>query len=283
MDDMSESPPIEPVDPVPGEPAPDQAGPEFAPVRAGAAAVSRALLGVADAFGPSGRARTTIDVGHGMLAVAADAAGRLVTTAREFAAPVERAVGRALGPAVGSAITPIRHEVEPRLRAAITGLAERGRTERGRGEADLDRILDAIVPRVTAAVLDRIDLTAVVTDRVDVNAIADQVDTGAIAARIDVDAIAARVDVEAVLERVDLAALTEDVLEAIDLPGIIRQSTGSMATETVMDVRMQGIGADQAVNRFVDRVLRRSRRDTQAGTDGSAEPTGDGNANGDGA
>jgi hypothetical protein len=56
--------------------------------------------------------------------------------------------------------------------------------------------------------------------------------------------------------------LAEEVIDAVDLPEIIRESTGSMASDTVRGARMQGIHADEAVGRAMDRILlRRSRRD----------------------
>jgi len=141
---------------------------------------------------------------------------------------------------------------------------------------DLDAIvagvdLDAVAARLDVlAVVNRIDLTALVRERVDLDAIVGGVDLDAIASRLDVDAVAARLDVEAVLNRLDLGAIAEEVLAAIDLPEIIRESTGSMASETVRGARMQGIVADEAVGRAVDRLLlRRGRRRTQA-PDGSA-------------
>ena len=60
-------------------------------------------------------------------------------------------------------------------------------------------------------------------------------------------------------------AVAEYVVAEIDLPEIIRASTGSVASETVRGLRMQGVGADQAVTRVVDRVLfRRAERRSAA-------------------
>ncbi|MGH9252845.1 MAG: hypothetical protein ACRD0W_25525, partial [Acidimicrobiales bacterium] len=84
-----------------------------------------------------------------------------------------------------------------------------------------------------------------------------RIDLNQIATGIDVDAIARRIDVDAVIARVDLVGITDDILDHIDLPEIIRESAGSMTTEAVHDVRMTGIGADEAVSRVVDRLLRR--------------------------
>ena len=59
------------------------------------------------------------------------------------------------------------------------------------------------------------------------------------------------------LAQVDLVGLANEVIDGVDLPEIIRESTGSMASETVKGVRMQGIEADQVVGRAMDRLLLR--------------------------
>lgn len=96
---------------------------------------------------------------------------------------------------------------------------------------------DVLVPVVVDTVLDRLDLTAVVLERVDLDAV-----------------------VTAVLAQVDLIAIAEEVIDGVDLPEIIRESTGSMASDTVRGARMQGISADEAVGRAVDRLLLRHGR-----------------------
>jgi hypothetical protein len=126
----------------------------------------------------------------------------------------------------------------------------------------LERVdLDAIVQRV----LDRIDLTAVVLERVDLDALIqaflDRIDlTAVVLRRVDLDAV-----IQAALDRIDLVPLAVEVIEGVDLPEIIRESTGSMASDTVQGVRMQGIVADEAVGRALDRLLlRRAHRSTRA-------------------
>ena len=47
------------------------------------------------------------------------------------------------------------------------------------------------------------------------------------------------------------------IVDGIDLPGIIRDSTGSLASEAVQGVRVQGQHADDAVGQLVGRVFRR--------------------------
>ena len=68
----------------------------------------------------------------------------------------------------------------------------------------------------------------------------------------------------------DLAGIVGEVLDEIDLPAIIRDSTGSMASETVRGVRMTGITADDAVSRVVDRALFRRRRRSEDERGGGA-------------
>jgi len=157
---------------------------------------------------------------------------------------------------------------------------------------DLDAIaarldLDPLVDKVDIArVLDRLDLDAIaarldldtLVDKVDIARVLDRVDLDAIVATVDLDRAVDRVDVDRVIARTDLAGLARYVVEEIDLPGLLRASTGSVTSEMVRSVRDQGADADRAVERLVDRLLHRQGRRT-ALTDDSTEngrgPTGD--------
>jgi len=100
---------------------------------------------------------------------------------------------------------------------------------RGRREAQ------AVLSLIVAAVLDDLDLTAIVRDRLHADAI------------------------EAVIARIDLIGLANEVIDGVDLPLIIRDSTGTVTAEVMSDVRTQGERADDAVSGFVDRLLGRDR------------------------
>jgi hypothetical protein len=145
---------------------------------------------------------------------------------------------------------------------------------------DIDAIaatidLDAIVDRIDIdAIVARVDIDAVIA-RVDVDAIAATIDLDTVVARVDLDRAAARldldailqrvepdglvekVDVEAVVARLDLTALTRQVIAAIDLPVVLRESTGSVSSQAARVVRTEGMHADETVSRWVDRVLHR--------------------------
>ena len=103
-----------------------------------------------------------------------------------------------------------------------------------------------------------VDLDAAVA-RVDIASIIDRVDLDGVVAKLDVDAVVARVDLDAVIDRIDVIGIVEEVLDVIDLPAIIRDSTGSMASETVRGARMTSITADDAISKAVDRALFRRR------------------------
>jgi hypothetical protein len=141
-------------------------------------------------------------------------------------------------------------------RLDLEGWAARGLAEQRRNRLAAALATRALVAAITAAVLEEVDLDAVVAG-VDLDAIVDRLDLDRIAGRIDVDAIAARIDVDAVVARVDLAELTEQVMDEVDLGELIRESSGTMATETVDALRVQGMRADRLLSRVVDRILQR--------------------------
>src|SRR3954471_707065 len=135
--------------------------------------------------------------------------------------------------------------------AATIGKA---RDELAAGGRRVDAMTRRVLPAVVGAVVERVDLTDVVAQHVDLNR------------------IVATVDLDAILARVDLVGLAEHVVQGIDLPEMIRESTGSMGSEAVRGVRIQGIEADQAVNRLVDRLMLRKGRSSST-VDANHQPT----------
>jgi hypothetical protein len=141
--------------------------------------------------------------------------------------------------------------------------------------ASVNAALDRIVPVLADAIIERIDLTGVVIDQVDlnriVNAALDGLDlTQLVIDRVDVDAIVAEADIDAVIDRVPIIPLANYVIDEIDLPQIIRDSTSGIAGDAVDTVRKQGVGADQLLARLVDRATFR-RRQRQLNAPGEPE------------
>ena len=75
------------------------------------------------------------------------------------------------------------------------------------------------------------------------------------------NAIVDRVDINAVVDRVDI----EDLVARTEIGRVIMQSTTSIATRTLDAARSTGVGLDQFMNRWVDRVLRRPRGTASGG------------------
>ena len=127
-------------------------------------------------------------------------------------------------------------------------------------DVDMDRIVDRLD---IAAIVDRVDVNAVV-QRVDMEQIVEDLPIEKVVDRVDVNEIVERVDIRGVIDRLDLAEITQDVMDDIDLPSIIRESSGAMASEAVQTVRVRGMDADRLVSKIVDRMLRREQRDLDA-------------------
>jgi hypothetical protein len=117
--------------------------------------------------------------------------------------------------------------------------------------------LDAVISRVDLdGVASRLDVDAII-ERADLDRAVSRVDLGTIVQRVDPDEIVARVDIEAALDRLDLAGIARQVIEAIDLAEILRESAAVVSSQAARVVRTEGMHADDSVARFFDRVLRR--------------------------
>ncbi|RRQ27824.1 hypothetical protein DK926_10595 [Rhodococcus sp. Eu-32] len=187
------------------------------------------------------------------------------------AADATRGAVRALGrlPVIGDRLRAVSARGE-RTVVAATALA--------------DAVLRAVVVKVVATALEEIDLTQLIRDNVDIDAViegvdldkaVEQVDLDAAIRRVDVDAVidrvnldavvdtvdldrqVARVDLDGAIARVDLIALANFVIDGVDLPEIMRESTGSLSAEAVRGVRSHGMQADDAVSHFVGKLFGR--------------------------
>lgn len=225
--------------------------------------------------------RLAVDVGLGIVGASAGAGLAVARTA---------AGSSLLRSAVGWRAPFVPARLQPTT--VLAGLARRGARHRAWARQGAERLLNQWTPVVAELVVSRLDLTDIVTRHVELDDVVREVDIEAVIARIDldavvktidldaavagvdldaavegvdIDAIAARLDLDAVMERIDVVAMVEEVITAIDLPAIIRDSTGSMASETVRSARMTGISADEAISRSLERYFRRRRPSTAAG------------------
>jgi len=142
---------------------------------------------------------------------------------------------------LGAATRPLASTVP---RRPVEALARRGRPYRVMILQGLDARLDAVLAAVLDGVLRHVDVAAVLERHV------------------DLDRLVAGVDLDAVVARMDLAALAEDVIADLDIAEIIRESMSTVSSETVREVRMRGIAADDLVSRVAARLrVRRPQSD----------------------
>jgi hypothetical protein len=93
--------------------------------------------------------------------------------------------------------------------------------------------------------------------RVDIDRVIETVDLDRAVARVDIDAVAAKIDIEPIIGRIDLIELANEIIDGVDLQAIVRDSTTTLTTGVLDDVRTQGARADDVVAGVIGRLLRR--------------------------
>ena len=158
------------------------------------------------------------------LALAMDIVLGVLIQARDRAVFLGRPLKLVARPAVRVVLRPplVPRRLQPGtwLRRA----ADRGASYRGETRDGLDAALDRLLPALLTETMRHVDVT------------------------------------ELLHENVDVVALAEEVIAEIDLPEIIRDSTGAIASDTLLGVRMQSISGDDAIARAVDRLRLRLTR-----------------------
>ena len=176
---------------------------------------------------------------------------------------------RAIRPLTLVAMIPPVDRAARRLEEMATRRNETWQEARTESSRAAELFADAVVPPLVDAVVDRLELTDLVLEHVDLERVIGEIEIDGIVERVDLDAVAARIDAQKIVDRLDLVAIAEGVIEELDLPAIIRGSTETMAAETVDGIRVQGMHADRFVARVVDRTLHRRNGEPNGSTDQS--------------
>ena len=138
------------------------------------------------------------------------------------------------------------------------------------GGDSLERLAQAVAERVVNLVVEAIDVNAIL-ERVDVDALVQRIDVDKIVDQVDLDAVVDRIDLNAVIDRVDLNAVLANVdineivdrldvdalVEQTELGSLIAKGTTGVVTEVLDLLRSQGVGLDDFVARWANRLLRR--------------------------
>ena len=134
--------------------------------------------------------------------------------------------------------------VGAQLGRGVEALAQRGEDVLAQNLEPLRALITVVAVQIVDRVLAELDLTALVRERVDIDAVVRDVD----------------IDIDAIIARIDLVGLADAVIDGVDLPRIIRDSTTSVTADVMTDVRNQGERADDLVSGLVDRMLGRAGR-----------------------
>jgi hypothetical protein len=180
--------------------------------------------------------------------------GGLVAGAVKLDAALMRRVPLPLQ-SIGRPYARLAGPLEPMLRVSLAALEARWRDTRIHAVASAVLFARELERQFVGAVLGPLDLTEIVRERVDIDALIDE---------IDLDRIVARVDVDALVDRLDMAELVQGVLDEIDLPALIRESTGTITADATDEIRYASLDADRLVARFIDRLMRRPGRHLDA-------------------
>jgi hypothetical protein len=128
----------------------------------------------------------------------------------------------------------------------------------------VEQLAQALAERIVPLVVEAVDIDALL-DRVDVEKIIERVDVEKIIDRVDVQKIIDRVDVQGIIDRVDVNAIVDEIdidslVEHTELGSIIARSTTGVLTEILDVIRAQGVGLDDFILRWGNRLIGRGRR-----------------------
>jgi len=137
----------------------------------------------------------------------------------------------------------------------------------------VEQLAQALAERIVPLVIDAVDINGLI-DKVDVERIIEKVDVEKVVERVDVEKIIDRVDVEKIIDRVDVQKIIDRVdingivdrididalVEQTELGSIIARSTTGILTEVLDVVRAQGVGLDDFILRWGNRLILRGKR-----------------------
>ena len=169
-------------------------------------------------------------------------------------AAVQGAV-RAGRPLVGLALHPPLIPADRHPARLADELAQRGREVREQVRAELEALVDRVLPVVVEEALRRLSITEIVRRHVDLDSLVAGVDVDAVVARADLDAAARRLDVESVVDRVDIMG----IVDRVDIPAIVdRVDVDAVAARLDVDAVAARIDLDAIAARIdVDAVISR--------------------------
>jgi hypothetical protein len=117
---------------------------------------------------------------------------------------------------------------------------------------DIDSILDKVD---VEKLVERVDVEKVI-ERVDVQKIIDRVDIQQVIDKVDIQQVLDKVDINAIVDKIDIDALVEQT----ELGSIIARSTTGVLTEVLDVIRAQGVGLDDFILRWGNKLAGRGKK-----------------------
>src|SRR5580704_9529849 len=119
----------------------------------------------------------------------------------------------------------------------------------------VEQLAQSLAEHIVPLIVDAINIDAIL-DKVDVEKIIERVDVQKIIERVDVQQIIERVDINAIVNQIDIDSLVEQT----ELGSIIARSTTGILTEVLDVVRAQGVGLDDFILRWGNRLIGRGKK-----------------------
>ena len=128
----------------------------------------------------------------------------------------------------------------------------------------VEQLAQALAERIVPLVIDAIDIDSIL-DRVDIDKLIDRVDVDKVISRVDIEKVVERVDIAKLVERVDVNAIVNEIdidalVEQTELGSIIARSTTGILTEVLDVIRSQGVGLDDFILRWGNKLIGRGRK-----------------------
>jgi hypothetical protein len=128
----------------------------------------------------------------------------------------------------------------------------------------MEQLAQSLAERVVPMIIDAIDINSII-EKVDVNQLVQRVDVNEIVSEVDIEAIIDRVDIQKIIDRVDINKIVEGInidalVEQTELGSIIARSTTGIVTEILDVIRAQGVGLDDFVFRWGNRLVGRKAK-----------------------
>ena len=127
----------------------------------------------------------------------------------------------------------------------------------------VEQLAQSLAEHIVPLIVDAIDIDAIL-EKVDIEKIVERVDVDAIVDQVDIEKIVERVDIQKIIERIDINAIVEEIdidalVEHTELGSIIARSTTGVLTEILDVIRAQGVGLDDFILRWGNRLIGRRK------------------------